>query len=95
MFGSVSKLERRARYVMGVVAIIAVCALAAFKFGWIATVPSYKHNAWYLVGGTASFVVTSEYADEASCRREENASAICRSGRSLIEQSLAQQNGRS
>ena len=83
---SIEMLERRARYLMGAAAVIAVAGLAAFKMGWIATAPTYKENAWYLVGGNASFVVTTEYVAEAACRREESASAVCRPGRTLLEE---------
>lgn len=70
---------------MGGLAVIGMLGLAAFELGWIATAPSYKEDAWYLVSGNASFVVTSEYADENSCRREEKASAVCRSGKALMD----------
>lgn len=92
MAGMIGKLERRARYVMGAAAIVGVFGLGAFKLGWIATAPSYKHDAWYLVGGNASVVITSEYADEAACRREENSTAVCRSGSVLIQEALHNQN---
>lgn len=89
---SIGMLERRARLVMGVIALIAAAGLAAFEMGWISTAPSYKEDAWYLVGGNADFVVTSEYADEATCRQKENASSVCRSGRTLLEKAKGYQN---
>jgi hypothetical protein len=89
---SIGMLERRARYLMGAVAIAAAAVLMAFKMGWISTAPSYKENAWYLVGGNASFVITSEYADEADCRSKETASAVCRPGKVLMEEARAYQN---
>lgn len=90
---SIAMLERRARYLMGFAAFVAVAALAAFKMGWITSTPAYKEDAWYLVGGTASFVVTSEYADEAACRREESTSAVCRPGKMLQEEAHAMRPG--
>ena len=90
---SIEMLERRARYLMGTAAVVAVAALAAFKMGWITTTPAYKEHAWYLVGGNTSFVVTSEYADEAACRREESTSAVCRPGKVLLEEAHAVQAG--
>lgn len=83
---SVAQLERRARYVMGVVAVVGAAGLAAGKLGWISTAPVYQHGAWYLVGGNEDFVITSEYADEATCRQKESATSVCRSGKALIEQ---------
>ncbi|QAU32922.1 hypothetical protein [Janthinobacterium sp. 17J80-10] len=90
---SIIMLERRARYLMGAAAVVAVATLAAFEMGWIATAPHYKENAWYLVGGNASFIVTSEYADEAACRREESASSVCRPGKALLEEAQAVRPG--
>lgn len=92
MAASIGMLERRARYLMGIVAVIAAVGLAAFEMGWISTAPSYKENAWYLVGGNDSFVITSEYADEAECRRKETASSVCRPGKALMENTRAYQN---
>lgn len=89
---SIGMLERRARYLMGIVAVIAAVVLAAFEMGWISTAPSYKENAWYLVGGNDSFVITSEYTDEAGCRRKETASSVCRSGKALMEDAPTNQN---
>jgi hypothetical protein len=83
---SINTVERSARYVMGAVCLLGVLVWAAFKLGWITTAPSYKNDAWYLVGGNSDFVITSEYADETACRRNENSSAICRSGKVLLEQ---------
>jgi hypothetical protein len=83
---SMTLLERRARYVMSVVAFIALAGWASWEMGWITTAPSYKEEAWYLVGGSTSFVITSEYADEASCRRNENAASVCQPGKVLIQQ---------
>lgn len=92
---SLELLERRARFLMGAVAIGGVAILAAFKMGWITTAPSYNENAWYLVGGTASFVITSEHADEATCRRQESGASVCRPGKALIDEARAHENARS
>lgn len=89
---SIGRLERRARYVMGAVALIGAAGLAAFEMGWISTAPSYNENAWYLVGGNANFVITSEYADEATCRQKQSASSVCRSGKALLEEAKGYQN---
>lgn len=89
---SLRMLERRARYVMGAVAVIGAAGLAAFNMGWISTVPAYKADAWYLVGGNADFVITSEYADEATCRQKESTSSVCRSGKVLLEEVRGYQN---
>lgn len=91
----IGKLERRARYAMGAVAVVSVFGLAAFELGWITSAPSYRHDAWYLVGGNASIVITSEYADEAACRRAESGAAVCRPGRVLMQEAVAQQDQRS
>ena len=92
---SIVMLERRARYLMGAVAVLAIAGLAAFELGWISTAPSYKENAWYLVGGNADFIVTTEYADEAACRSKESTSAVCRPGKALLDDAQAYQNKRS
>ncbi|TCS32761.1 hypothetical protein EDC30_12033 [Paucimonas lemoignei] len=89
---SIGMLERRARYVMSAVALVAVAGLAAFKLGWITTAPSYKEDAWYLVRGNTNFVITSEYADEATCRQKESASSVCRSGKALLKEAPGYQN---
>jgi hypothetical protein len=80
---------------MTAVAVIAIAGLAAFKMGWISTAPSYKENAWYLIGGSANFVITSEYTDEAACRRKESTSSVCRPGKALMEEARAYRNMRS
>lgn len=90
---SIAMLERRARYLMGAAAVVGVATLAAFEMGWITTTPVYKEHAWYLVGGNANFVVTSEYADEAACRREESGSAVCRPGKLLLQEAHAVRPG--
>lgn len=82
----IGKFECYARYVMSVVAAIALLGLIAFKQGWISDTPSYKKEAWYLADGNAHVIIASEYGDEASCRRAENASKACRSGKSLLEE---------
>jgi hypothetical protein len=85
----ISKLERAGRYLMAALAVLALLGWAAVEQGWISPVPHYRHDAWYLVGGAAGLVITTEYADEASCRRQQTNAAACHSGRSLIQQSLS------
>lgn len=90
-----AKLERASRYVMAGVTVLALLGWIAVAQGWITTEQSYRHDAWYLVNGNAGLVITTEYADEASCRRSQSDASACHSGRSLIEQSLARQGERS
>lgn len=90
---SIIKIERVARYVMGCISVFALLAWGAFEQGWISAMPSYKSDAWYLVGGNTRFVVTSEYGDEAACRRAENASAVCLKGKTLMEEMQRNQMG--
>lgn len=92
---TLSGLERRARYLMGAIAIVAAAGMAAFKLGWISTAPSYKENSWYLVGGSRNVVITSEYVDEAACREKESTSSVCRSGKALMKEAREYQNRRS
>jgi hypothetical protein len=86
MMATIGKIERGARYAMSGIALLAALGLFAFKCGWIADAPSYKSDAWYLAGGDARMMVATEYADEASCRRDEKAAKVCRTGRALAEQ---------
>jgi hypothetical protein len=92
---SLAILERRARYVMGIVAVAALAGLGAFKMDWISTVPSYKQDAWYLVGGSANVIVTKEFQDESACRRRESASSVCRTGKTLMDEARSNQHMRS
>lgn len=86
MAATIRKWEQRARYAMGGAACIGVLGLMAFKLGWISTMPSYKDQSWYLVGERAGVIIASEYEDEASCRRNEQPSKVCRSGKSLMDE---------
>lgn len=93
MFIFISKFERIARYVMSGIALLALLTWVAFELGWVATTPSYKNEGWYLVGGNTRFIITSEYADEAACRRSENTSAVCLQGKVLMEEARRNQAG--
>lgn len=92
MMAFMGKVERVARYFMGGVALLAVLGLLACRWGWIAEAPSYKSDAWYLARDHAGMIVATEYADEASCRREEKTSLICRSGKTMTEQFLRERH---
>lgn len=93
VFVFISKFERIARYVMSGIALLALLTWAAFELGWVATMPSYKNEAWYLVGGNTQFIIASEYTDEAACRRNENTSAVCLQGKVLAEEAQRRQAG--
>jgi hypothetical protein len=84
----ITKIERVARYFMSGVAMLAALGLLACKWGWIADAPSYKSDAWYLARDNAGMIAATEYADEASCRRDEKTTLVCRSGKALTEQFL-------
>jgi hypothetical protein len=86
---SIAVVERRARYIMCFVSLLLVLILLAFKAELITSAPSYKGQAWYQLSERAGFVITSEYADETECRRTEKPSAICRSGKSLMDEAHA------
>lgn len=86
------KFERVARYFMSAVALLAVLGLLACKWGWITEAPSYKSDAWYLARDNAGVIIATEYADEASCRRNEKTSLVCRSGKALTERFLRERN---
>lgn len=91
---SVTTVERRARYVMGAVALLAAAGLGAFKMGWISTTPPYKANAWYLVENRANFIITKEFEDEMTCRRKESGVSVCRTGKALLEDAQRDQSKR-
>lgn len=78
--------ERRARYIMIAASVLVVFFALAFKAGWITEHQSYKRHAWYLISDHDRFVVTSEYEDEAACRRAQDAGSTCRSGSTLIDE---------
>lgn len=86
MIKSLLVFERRARYVMVAASVLVVLLAVAFKAGWIAEQQRYDRHVWYLISAHDRFVVTSEYQDEAACRRAQDASSTCRSGGSLIEE---------
>lgn len=79
-------LERRARFVMGSATLVAVVLGLTFKTGLVSTMPSYERQAWYLVSEHGGFVVSSQVDDEVACRKRASASAVCRSGQSLLDQ---------
>jgi hypothetical protein len=85
MIRTLSILERRARYLMIVVAILSVVAVMLYKTGLVATEPAYDHQAWYSFSKHAGFVISTEHGDEAACRSAEKLpSIVCHSGRSLM-----------
>ena len=79
------RLERRARFVMGALALAAVVLGLTFKAGLVSNMPSYDRQSWYLVSEHHGFVVSSQVDDEAACRKRASASAVCRSGQSLLD----------
>ncbi len=82
--------ERRARYVMVVAACLLALLAVAFEAGWIRHEQSYDRHAWYLINNHDKFVITSEFPDEATCRRAATSEAVCRSGGALIDDAAAQ-----
>ena len=85
MIRTLSTLERRARYLMAVVAILSVIAVMLYKTGLVATEPTYHHQAWYSFSTHAGFVISTEHNDETACRSAEKLpSIVCYSGRSLM-----------
>lgn len=76
-------LERRARQVMGVAASCVAIVGLSFEAGLVRTAPSYERQSWYVVREHAGFIVTSEVADEAACRKREERSSTCHSGASM------------
>ena len=81
-----SYLERRARFVMGAAALVAIVLALTFKTGLVSTMPTYERQSWYLVSEHRGFIVSSQVDDEAACRKRASASAVCRSGQSLLDQ---------
>ena len=85
MLRTLSTLERRARYLMGIIAILSVIAVVLYKTGLVATEATYDEQAWYSFSKHAGFVISTEHGDEAACRSAENLpSVVCHSGKSLI-----------
>jgi len=85
MIRTLSLLERRARYLMGIFAISSVLAVLLYKTGLVATEPRYDEPAWYSFSKYGGFVISTEHDNEAACRSAEKLSAvICRSGKSLM-----------
>ncbi len=79
-------LERRARFIMGSAALVAVVLGLTFKTGLVSTMPTYERLSWYLVSEHNGFMVSSQVDDEAACRKRASTSAVCRSGASLLDQ---------
>ena len=86
MSSKIMMVERRVRSVAVVVTVALVLTAGAVQAGLISSAPSYNFRAWYLVTEHTGFLVTSEYVDEAACQRNRNATSICHSGRTLIDQ---------
>lgn len=78
--------ERRARFVVGTSALVAVVFCLTFKTGLVSTMPSYERQSWYLVRVHDGFVVSSQVDDEVACRKRASALAVCRSGQSLLDE---------
>lgn len=83
-----SRLERRARFVMGLAALVAVVLGLTFKYGLVSTKPTYERQSWYLVSDHHGFVISRRVDDEAACRKRSSALAVCHSGQSLLDQSI-------
>lgn len=78
------KLERQARYVMAVVAIVLFLIFLCVQAGWISNTATYKDDAWYAVNDRGDYVITSEYATELGCRAGNMTTSLtCRSGKAL------------
>lgn len=85
MIRTLSTLERRARYLMSILAILSVIGVVLYKTGLVATEPSYDEQTWYSFSKHAGFVVSTEHGDEAACRSAEKLpSIVCHSGKSLL-----------
>ena len=85
MIRTLSTLQRSARYLMGVIAILSVIAVILYKTGLVATEPTYDEQTWDSLSNNAGFVISTEHGDEAACRSAEKLpSIICHSGKSLI-----------
>ena len=84
-------VERRARYAIGLSALMLLMIMMAFNTGLIATSPSYNLQSWYLINTGDTYVVTTEYADETACRRQEKSAKNCRSGAAMMARALAEQ----
>lgn len=85
-----STVERYARYGMSIVAIVAVAAGLGLRFGWISKAPFYHHDHWYLESSHSSFVIISEYDNEAECRKHEKPFTTCRSGKAMSDEARLQ-----
>jgi hypothetical protein len=83
--------ERRARYLMGFSALLMLAIMLAFNAGLISRSASYSLQSWYLVNTADSYRITTEYADESTCRRQEQSSKMCRSGAAMTAQALQEQ----
>lgn len=84
MIRILSILERRARYLMGVIAILSIIAVALYKTDLVTTEPTYDERAWYSFSKHTGFVISTRHGDEAACRSEEQLpSIVCRSEKSL------------
>lgn len=83
--------ERRARYAMGFSALLMMGVTAAFNTGLISRTPAYTFQAWYLVSSSNDYLITTEYADESTCRQKEQSAKVCRSGAAMMAQALSDQ----
>jgi len=90
MKNSIAVIERRARLGMGIVSVVLVLGLIAFNAGLISQQASYKPDHWYQSIDHGSYIVMREFQDESLCRKAEDSSAGCRSGKALAEQSRAE-----
>jgi hypothetical protein len=85
MMYALLKWERRARYLMGIVAVLSIMAVILYKTGLVSTGPSYDDRAWYSFSRHAGVVIFTEHGTEAACRSAEKLPEIvCHSGKSLL-----------
>lgn len=94
MMNLMTTAEHYARYVVGLIAVIAVSILAAYQMNWITSSADYRVGSWYLIDARGSFYLSTEYADRQTCFDHLRTGQICKPGSDMVARELAEQDAR-
>lgn len=87
-------VERYSRYIATGIAIVATALLFAFQMNWIRSSGEYRVSSWYLIDASSNYFLSTEFADEKTCRDHLRSNQSCNSGGDMVAIELASQDHR-
>ena len=87
-----SGIERYSRYIAAGIAVIATALLLAFQMNWIRSSGDYRVSSWYLIDASSNYFLSTEFADEKTCRDHLRGNQSCNTGSDMVSLELAAQD---